>query len=248
MADISSLVAYYANLLIVQYHNKPKAKATIELLLRELLASGIIFEVRDGYSIDTAVGAQLDIIGKYVGINRFYKDQSLHDFFAFTNYSEVVIPDDEFGFATYATYDTVFYNGTLNYNSILVKDFSLNDDDYRTLIKLKIIQNNSNHSHKSIDDGIYRIFGNTVRPDSQGGMHMFYFVPANLSQLINAAIIKEVLPRPMGVQLVLIQQSNTFFGLATYAGITPLVTGFTDYDLYASKLGETLRYDSIGGH
>lgn len=247
MADVDTLVEYYSNLLIVQYHNKPKAKAMIELLVREMLAEGIAFQVQEGYNLDTAVGKQLDIIGKYVGIDRFYQSQDLHDYFSFTFYDEAVIPADKWGFSDYADYDLVFENGTLNYNSVLVNNFSLNDDDYRTLIRLKIIQNNSNHSHQSIDDALFRFFGSTVRADSQGDMHMIYFVPSNMTQIIQAAIAKKVLPRPMGVGVLYIAQSNTFFGFGTYDyGVTPLITGFTTYADYASKLGETLKYDDIG--
>lgn len=246
MSDITSLVSYYANLLIVQYHNKPKAVATITALVTELLAAGVIFDVQNGYSIETAIGKQLDIIGKYVGVDRFFKDLDLHDYFAFNFYDEGAIPDDKWGFNTYTDFDTLIENGTLTYNTIITKDFSLFDEEFRTIIKLKIIQNNSNHSHQSIDESIYKFFGNDVRPDSEGGMHMIYFVPTNLTAIIQAAIIKEVLPRPMGVGVLVVSQTNEFFGLLPYgADINPFNTGFTDYANYETKEGEILKYDLL---
>ncbi len=63
---IQSLIDYYTGLLIIQYNNKPKAMATISAISEEMIASGVMFDVRDGYSVDIAVGVQLDIIGKYV--------------------------------------------------------------------------------------------------------------------------------------------------------------------------------------
>lgn len=249
MADaktVQDLVDYYTNLLIIQYHNKLRAKATIALLIQNLIASGVVLDVRDGFNIDTAVGAQLDILGKYIGINRFYLSQDLHDFFSLVTYDDPVDPAQRHGFSDYDDFNVVFDNGTLTYNSVVQQNFKLNDEDYRQLLRLKIIQNNSNHSHKDIDAGIFQIFGNTVHADSTGNMHMIYFVPANMSQIIAAAIEKEVLPRPMGVGLTIIQQSSPFFGFSTYAGITPLNTGFTDYANYVSKLGQTLRYNDIG--
>jgi phage gp36-like protein len=70
MATIDDLVDYYANLLIKQYHGLTKAKATIEEVSRETLSDLVWFAVRDGFDINTAVGVQLDIVGKYVGASR----------------------------------------------------------------------------------------------------------------------------------------------------------------------------------
>lgn len=63
--------SYYSNLLIMQYHNKPKAKATIEATVG-LLPDDLIMEVINGFDIETAVGKQLDILGEYVGVDRYY--------------------------------------------------------------------------------------------------------------------------------------------------------------------------------
>lgn len=62
---------YLASLLIIQFHSKPKAVATIEAL-GKLFPVDLILQVRDAFSVDTAVGKQLDILAKYVGVNRFY--------------------------------------------------------------------------------------------------------------------------------------------------------------------------------
>ena len=70
---------YYSNLLIVQYNGKKRAKATIELFIALLYADMAIMQVRDAFNLETAQGAQLDIIGKWVGLDRFYEGQ-LFDF------------------------------------------------------------------------------------------------------------------------------------------------------------------------
>lgn len=243
---VQGIVDYYVNLLIIQYHNKPKAKAMIDLFVSQLIASGIIFDVRDGYNLETAVGKQLDVIGKYVGVNRTFKAQDLHDFFGLTFYDEVD-PDlmDKWGFTNYTNFDTLIENGTLTYNSIILKDFNLSDEDFRVIIKLKIIQNNSNHSYKSINDSMFAFFGNELIPDSDQDMHMYYFVPAAFSQIILAAIIKKVLPKPMGVGLSYITQTDTFFGFSTYDITNPRITGFSEYADYSTKSGEILNYSKI---
>ena len=63
----------------MQYRNKPKALATIELMVGILLQDDILLKVLDGFNPETAVGKQLDIMGKWIGIDRFYSGGQLDD-------------------------------------------------------------------------------------------------------------------------------------------------------------------------
>ena len=195
---MSATDSYYSNLLILQYHNKPKAKATIEASVG-LLPDELIINVINGFDIETAIGAQLDILGEYIGVDRYY----LVD-----NQAEM-----------------------------------LSDDDYRLILKLKAISNTSDLSHKALEDSLYDFFGNTVRMDSDGNMEMTYFVPLNKTPLIQAAIQKEVLPRPMGVRCsYIIEYDKKFFGFCTYQNQTAVYkTGFRTYN-NPNKVGEMLTY------
>lgn len=206
MADVQSTIDYYVNLLIIQYNNQPKAKATIDLFVREMLAEGIFLDVLNAYDLDTAVGHQLDVIAKYIGVDRFYEVFDLVDFFAVTTYSEVS-PDAlaKWGFSDYTTFDGDNYNGTLNYSSIISESNSLPDADFRILLRLKILQNTENHSVKAINDAMFKYFGDDVIPTETGNMEMTYTVTNTASAIIKAAIYKKVLPRPMGVQLNLVE-------------------------------------------
>jgi hypothetical protein len=69
----NEFINYYVNLLIRQYHDKPKAKKTIAWATNK---KAEIFElvnrVKLAFIVDTAVGKQLDIIGKYVNLKRQY--------------------------------------------------------------------------------------------------------------------------------------------------------------------------------
>lgn len=249
MADVTDLVEFYRNLLIIQYNRRPKASATMKLLAETMLANGIYFDVLNGYSVETAVGVQLDVIGKYVGIDRFFNVTDPRDYFALTDYEEVD-PDSDFkyGFTTYPDFEDFQFNGTMNYNSVITVENMLNDEDYRQLIKLKIVQNNSNHSHKSIDDAMFRFFGTDVRPSSNGGMKMWYFLSENATDIVRAALEKGVLPRPMGVGLGLIENvTGVFFGVISYeeilsGNVNENITGFSTYDDYDTKEGSTLTY------
>lgn len=66
----AELKAYYADLLILQYRSKPRAYATIQASVDLFIQNQILFAIRDAFDIDTAIGAQLDILGKYAGVSR----------------------------------------------------------------------------------------------------------------------------------------------------------------------------------
>lgn len=65
-----SLQKYYANLLIAQYVTKNKAYATIKALAALGIIDQIPQAVQYAFEIGSAIGVQLDIIGKYVGVTR----------------------------------------------------------------------------------------------------------------------------------------------------------------------------------
>jgi len=198
---VQELAEYYSNLLIVQYHNKEKAKATIELFINTLLPENdatenlLILDVQDAFNLETSVGDQLDILDKYVGVGREYM-------------------------------------GAL-----------LSDDDLRFLMKLKIIQNTSNHSFEAINTSLFNFFGTDVFMVSDGNMQMTYYVLATLSTVVQAAIDKEIFPKPMGVGLRVLR-TDDYFGFDEYGIGVPAERGFSDY-ANIDKQGATLTYNDI---
>lgn len=68
---VEELKTYYSNLLIAQYRDKPNAYATIKALVGMAIMDALPVNLQDAFDLDTAVGAQLDILGKYQGIDRF---------------------------------------------------------------------------------------------------------------------------------------------------------------------------------
>lgn len=71
--DIQDVKTYYADLLILQYRNKPKARETIKIGADIYLGDGVIFQLQDILDIDKAEGAQLDIIGKSLTARGLFK-------------------------------------------------------------------------------------------------------------------------------------------------------------------------------
>lgn len=198
--NTESVIEFYQNLLIIQYNQKEKARAEVALHVKNMMADGLISKVQDGYDIETAVGIQLDVIGKYIGKDRAYVSALL------------------------------------------------NDDDYRFILKLKIVQNNSSHSHKAIDDGLHSFFSDELIMSASDDMSIVYFVDSSSLTKAEIALAKKVLPRPMGVKLIgLIKKDKKMFGFTTYdkTSVSALSTGFTDYDLGFNKSGETLTYSKV---
>ena len=156
------LIEYYQDLLIVQYHDKPKAKAMIKAEIEETLANLLDIQVRDAFDVDTAVGVQLDIIGKWVGVDRIFKGQMFDNqaWFSLTRYNEPTTPLQG-GFSRFDNFDTL-EGGFLTYDFIVSTRNKVNDTDFRMLIKLKIIRNNIKHSPKDIDEAMYKLFADTL--------------------------------------------------------------------------------------
>lgn len=247
MPTVAELLNYYINLIIIQYYDKPKMRDTISLLVEQALADNVTFDVRDGFDIDTAVGQQLDWIGKYVGIARFYQGQNFEGvLFSFVTYLNDTPTAEQTGFSTFADFETK-EGSWIQYSDVVSGSLSLSDDDYRVILKLKILQNNINHSHKAIDDGLFEFFGTDIRAESTGDMQMLYFVPASLTAIMQVAIDKDVLPRPMGVGIgYLIVEDDGFWGMGTYEGGGPaFAKGFATYADIDTKEGEMLTYDKL---
>ena len=60
---VKEFLDYYENLLIIQYHERPKARATIRALLRPLAELfDVIKELENAFNIEMARGVQLDIV------------------------------------------------------------------------------------------------------------------------------------------------------------------------------------------
>lgn len=65
------LINYYANLLILQYIGKPKAYATIQALAAAVIMNQLPILAQNAFNMDgTAIGSQLDVLGKYAGVTR----------------------------------------------------------------------------------------------------------------------------------------------------------------------------------
>lgn len=66
----SDLIDYYQNLLILEYIGKPNARGVIAAVVGPVIMDQLPILSQDSFTIGQAVGAQLDVIGKYAGVTR----------------------------------------------------------------------------------------------------------------------------------------------------------------------------------
>jgi len=161
---------YYSNLLIIQYNGKKKAKATIELMARLIWSNMALIQIRDAFDWKTAdsnypsstEGAQLDIIGKWVGISRAYNENNTwsNTYLSYPSYGTETIAETDpqrGGYSDYSTFDTL-EGGVLTYKDLQANTQQLTNEEYRTVIGLKIIKNSIIHNQGNIDEAVARYF------------------------------------------------------------------------------------------
>ena len=202
-AALEELQNYYANLLIIQYHDKPKAKSMIKSLVRALYADMMVFKIRDGFNIVNApfaIGKQLDCIGEWVGVDRIYSaGQPLYPWFSLIDSSQTTTDANQGGFQDWD--DPIAQDGGfLGFDDLIMggNQTSLDDDLYLALIKMKIIKNSSTHTMGDLDKRFYEYFGNQLYL-TWDGINLTYNYQNSLAAVIEVAKIKNALPIPNGM-------------------------------------------------
>ena len=187
------IIDYYANLLILQYISKPKAYATIQALVKPVIMDQLPLDVQNAFNVDTAVGVQLDVIGKYCGVTRYGYD----------------------------------FTGAV----------TLDDTDFRSLVKFAIIRNTGSSSLASIQELLHQFFAGDFLIFDHANMQMDYFFSTAIgsAQLAEMILIQNLLPKPSAVgvgALIYAPNINAFFGWRTYTLAGFNVNGFNNYTTY----------------
>jgi hypothetical protein len=226
------IVNYYVNLLIKQFYDKPKARATIYAVVRQLIADQLPLAIQNGFDIETSVGKQLDILGKYIGGSRRIQGQIIaYGYFNFTSYNGVGF--DLFGFGDYVTPQTG-QHPFLSYQDAQLSVYDLNDNDYRSVLKFLIIANNSRSSTKLITEAVYNYFGNDILVVDNKDMTMTVLFKTSIDFLLRTLLKKDWFPRPAAVAInaFSLPSINNIFSFRTYAAQQGNAGTFNTYDDY----------------
>lgn len=167
-----------------------------------LLVSMLPLQIRDGFDWQTAVGPQLDIVGKWVGVSRFYNGQFFyfHPWFSLVDWNST--PDNlQGGFSNFDNFEEL-EGGFLTYDDILPTQNRMGDSNYATMIGLKIIKNSITATAKNIDDAVWEYFNGEVYTVWEPHTLVYYY-QSDLREVLQVAYEKEVLPVPTGVSIEL---------------------------------------------
>lgn len=223
--DIEDVKNYYADLLILQYRNKPKARETIKIGADIYLGDGVIFQLQDILDIDTAEGAQLDIIGKILDCPRVV--QGIYNDMIFFQFYD---GPDSVGFSTVGNPQGGNFRTIQNYNQ---SEYSLPDDDYRFLLKFKSAVNVMRGSERGIDDALWNVFQGDVLLKNNHNLTITYIVSAE--RTLAALAAKQLgyyrAPEGVGANYVLrVPSPSQIFGFNRKGIINKTVVGFSTKD------------------
>lgn len=214
---------YYANLLILQYRNKKKARETIKASADLFLCDGLVFQLQDVLDIDKAQGAQLDIIGKILECPRIVQGINVgRRFFQFH------IDENSLGFSTIGTPTNAAMRSIANSN---LSEYSLPDFDYRILLKYKAVVNVMRAGEGEMDQLLYNVFGDNVLIYNNKNLTMTYILASDSMIAIEAAKKLGYFRAPLGVNvayIIAVPTPSAIFGFNTNPNaIDATVAGFS---------------------
>lgn len=193
------------NLVIIQYRQSPKNRAFLDAITEIIFAKCLPLQIRDlCLNVEQSIGHQLDVVGAWVGLDRFYDGINLweHKYTALVNYTNIqteTYQTYQGGFSTFENFENndggfLMYK---TYRNTRVKKNQMGDDIFRTLIKLKIIKNSIDFTNKNIDDAIYE-WSNGEVYTTWDTMKVTYHYPSTWSSIFTLAIYKGILLAPTG--------------------------------------------------
>lgn len=198
------LIAFYQNLLPIQYKALPNAAGQVGVNVQQVIANQIYAQVRDAFDPQTAIGVQLDILGEYVGAVRTIAQYNPSlSYFELQSYA--ILPAGPIGFAAYADIaDPVDY--WLSYVTSLTT-FVLTDGLMQQLIQYLIELHASDHTNEDIDLIFEQFFGQYVTLTDNADMTMTVTHSASTDPNAFFGIVKQLglLPKPAGVLVAVVE-------------------------------------------
>lgn len=84
------LTDYYAGLLAYQYRGQANASRQMKILTKQAVADYLAAQLVSCFDIETAVGTQLDVLGKYIGVSRNVGIVLVKPYFGFWGYGSTL--------------------------------------------------------------------------------------------------------------------------------------------------------------
>jgi hypothetical protein len=177
--------------------NKPKFMNTLAVLLQPLIdAQAMLAQLTADFDLDTAIGVQLDMLGQWIGRTRYIDVPVTGVFFSF---------DDGGGPRT--GFDQGVWLGAYQPSDAIT---ALDDDTYRSVLKLQAIANGWDGTIASIGPAMAAVFPGVVLDDlgdsTSGLMAMDVLIPGGeMSSLLLAVLTQDFPVKPAGVKVTIIE-------------------------------------------
>ena len=107
----------------------------------------------------------------------------------------------------------------------------LNDDQYRVLLKLKLIKNTNFSSTSQLRTALYNEFPTSIRLYDNRNMTYDYQLSSFWNDLINVIVAEDLLPVPMGIgyTATIVPNLLELYGYSDYGGLNDNPNGYSDY-------------------
>lgn len=197
-----------------QYRSKPKAVAWYQIIptIGEQFCE-VYNDIARSYDIDTNEGAQLDVIGRVIGINRdiivdqpmtvceFGADLSVAP--GYTQYGNAQYGNAQYQQGVTLIPDCEFGDLDSNFSPLSTSGSDeLNDEYYRKVLKSKVFKNTTTATIDEIIEAVYILAPNAenVRLLDPEDMSFSLEVFGNLSGIERNILLQEgIIPKPQGV-------------------------------------------------
>ncbi len=184
-----------------QFKDKVVVDKYLQLMLQSRIEiQEVLRDLMQQRSIDTAVGVNLDIIGKIVGQDRALLSVDVLEYFGFKG----KVNAGSFGTLADPTVGAMFYS----LNTPKAGNILLTDDVYRLFIKAKIFKNSSRCTPEEFIESIRMIFSVDKVQLTEGGANVTVLVGRDLSAMEVALLDyvsnsngypSRLIPKPIGV-------------------------------------------------
>ena len=238
---MNELIRYFTNLLILQYRNKPKAKATIETLATNLFSNdtGGIFplDVENAYDLDNASQKQLDVIGKYIGYSSDV-DIIIDNNFKYAEYDNSVNPDT--GYSEYNGSRESLPYAEYRYTTYLKK--ILQYGDYTKILGFLAETKNKILSLGEIDSLLEKYFDGLIYVVEGNKSVVYHYAQDFLTDFENEdqlqVFTQKYMPKPMGCSVSSVREPY-YLNLIPYGGAE---SGVDEDFIYTGTADDVSKY------
>lgn len=194
-------VTPYSNLITSEHNQKPNFMSLIGSVVGAAADAVVSTQaIQPAFNLETAIGAQLDVLGLWIGQSRKIDNILIVGFFGFSEVS-TGLPDglqETFGELGDASIGGSWFSlGQADSGSTI-----LADPAYLTILKAKIVKNQWDGTISGMEQALFFIVGVECSINDAGNLTLQINVPLPITPLEEALLESlDLIPRPAGVRI-----------------------------------------------